>query len=580
MNSIRRSRRLGHIAVCDIHLSIRDGNSIWFDLRGFTRRCLAMAGAMLVLMLGHVGAAHAQAYCFPANWYGFDLVAAANGQSTINDKTCGCGSSSYYVDSGGGCNAAATTRTTSGANNGNSWSVHVRSDYFSSCNNVTDITVSGSCTLTAKSQWYSVVATCSDHNTTATITLDSSITPLAPCVIDYMADSSYFDTVYVRDVIKFNNPITITIAAPAYAEIGSSFPVAATAAVGNVTISTSGNCTGGGTSSATITMTGASSDDCVVTYSSTSDANYAGYTLNSNTNNNFYAGAYNGIKLNFKAFNGLDMFMTCGLTCAKTAADSHSWLGAGSGVSPQDEQPRTYGMKDADNPNDTWLIQVADGTGADTTYTIKSSVNAKCLAKAGTYLSFASCNSGDGAQKWKIAPFNGSDPSDAPAGVEFTLPAYPGLYANVSTAYLSYKFGMNVSADHDWTSAFFFGTKIPPDHYRFEFDRTAALTCQAMPVTIKACLLPAATDPTCASLYPFTVSLRPAATKGTWSGFTASPATAFTGSSSGITLFDATAEATTFSYSLASVPPTVAALECYDTSTSGVVNCASVVFCS
>ena len=540
-------------------------------LRSVGKR-LSMVAVMFVVLLGHAGSVWAQAYCFPANWWGFDLVNSANGQATINDQTCGCGSSARYVDSGGGCNAAVTTRTTSAAHNGDSWAVYVRSDYFTSCSNNSDISVSGSCRLTGKSQWYSVVATCSDHNTTATVTMDSTILPLTPCTIEYKADSANFNDVHVRDVIKFKNAITVTTPAPAYAAIGTSFNVAATALVGTVTISTSGNCTASSTGSGTasITMTGASSADCVVNYSSASDATYGADSVTNNTNNNYYEGAYGGIRLNFKAFSLFDLLMTCGPTCAVTSANSTSWLQAGAGVV----------AGNSTNPGDTWFIRVATGTGADTTYTIASQINNMCLAKSGSNQVFAACNSADTAQQWTIAPFNGTNPANAPAGVEFALPAAPGVWANANIGWGNNYMPIGVSSDHDWTSAFFLGGAVArADHIRFEFNGNTAYTCQPKSITIKACA-----NAACSSLYTSNMTLTPATSSGTgsWAGLSAAPSTTFIGSTTA-TLADTTDGANpTLSYSMSgssylSLPPTNSALECYNTATSSIVSCAGVL---
>ena len=273
---------------------------------------------------------------------------------------------------------------------------------------------------------------------------------------------------------------------------------------------------------------------------------------------NAYAGIYGGIKLNWKAVGD----SACGTACSKTAAASVLWLGHGVGAS-QPQATHWYGV--TTDPGDTWTIT---GLGSNK-YTIASAVNGTCLKRdtVGTYLLMAACNAADTTQQWVITAFS---PSGETGGVSL-------VNVNSGTnAYLTPTAGiqeMNVAAlGNNWKGVFFLMPPPPPDHFRFEFDKNGFLNCQPLDITIKACKYTTATEPACTTFYPSSITLTPGATKGTWSGLTAAPADTFTGSD-GVTLTDTTAESTTLSYSAASVTPTNATLECYDTSTSAVVSC-------
>lgn len=272
-----------------------------------------------------------------------------------------------------------------------------------------------------------------------------------------------------------------------------------------------------------------------------------------------FAGVYGGIKLNWKQLGDSG----CGTACAKTAAASVLWLGHGVGTS-QPQATHWYGV--TADPGDTWTVT---GLG-NNIYTLASAINGKCIAKdtVGSYLLMTACNAGDAAQQWQIIEFN---PSGATGGVSFVNPA-TGNYAHlVPTAGTQETYVDGVG--NNWKGVFFLTAATPPDHFRFEFDKNAFLTCQPVNMTVKACRYPTATEPGCTTLYPSGITLTLGATNSaTWNGTTTAPTRTFI-SSDPVTLQDSTAEATTLSYSSTSVIPTNATLECYDTSTSAAVSC-------
>jgi hypothetical protein len=92
----------------------------------------------------------------------------------------------------------------------------------------------------------------------------------------YGGDAVYFGSASSATVTvaKAAQTITVTTAAPASADVLSTFPVAASASSGlDVAITTSGGCTGSGTNDATITMTSPPTT-CTVRYDQAGDADY------------------------------------------------------------------------------------------------------------------------------------------------------------------------------------------------------------------------------------------------------------------------------------------------------------------
>jgi hypothetical protein len=140
------------------------------------------------------------------------------------------------------------------------------------------ITSSGGCSGAGSS---------SGSASTVTITMTSSTTT---CTVYYNLPGdgvNYAAAPQVSSLIQALPPaqtITLTTPAPSTAAYNSSFTVAATASSGlPVSITTSGGCTGSGSSgSATITVTG-SSIQCYVLYQAPSNINYAQASLNSTT---------------------------------------------------------------------------------------------------------------------------------------------------------------------------------------------------------------------------------------------------------------------------------------------------------
>ncbi len=274
-----------------------------------------------------------------------------------------------------------------------------------------------------------------------------------------------------------------------------------------------------------------------------------------------YAGVYGDIKLNWKASGSFG----CGTICSLTAAASQLYLGKGSSGS------NWYGV--TTDPGDLWVI-----TGVGSAYTLSSSVNASCLAKSGSTLVMAACNSGDANQLWEIFPYSVSG-SDA-NGVSIDLASSPTTYVRMSAPTASGQQTLIADTTKDYRDVFWIMPPPPPDHYRFEFNKNGFLTCQPLNLTIKACYKTTAVEPACTTQYPANINITPGATKGNWNGLSSAPSDDFTGADV-VTLADTTAEATTLSYSGASVTANNTTLECYDTSTSAAVSCTQTfVACS
>ncbi len=120
-------------------------------------------------------------------------------------------------------------------------------------------------------------------------------------------------------------------------------------------------------------------------------------------------------------------------------------------------------------------------------------------------------------------------------------------------------------------------TPPTPNHLRFEFNSTSALTCQAMPITIRLCANAApglGSSGVCTPYNGYGV-IKPLASAGTWSGLTLPPLTGFMSSSTGITLSNASTDTVSLGYSNKSMVLADNALECYDTASNQRVNCSA-----
>lgn len=568
---------------------------------------------------------------------GYNVAVTTGGGCTGSGNTTGAGSpvtitmSSgttscvvYYNQAGGGqWNAAAQVTSTTTAQKANQ-TITVTTPAPGSAEMGAVFNVAATAT-----SGLAVTATgsggCSGTGTgTVPITMTSGTTT---CTVTYSqaGDANYNAAPNVSSTTSAtmaNQYINVTTAPPAAAVNGQSFTVAAesrsvtyNALTGlGVSITSSGSCTGSGTNSTNITMN-AGSGVCTITFSQPGVAN----NWNAATSVTKYVtalatscngeGTYTGIRLDNS--NGYLGWACNGgsISCSPSILDWSIQPGIGF---------KGHVLQTELNPGKTIKIQAApDGSGY---YNVINQTDNTCwsvgnaIYECGGTRTGSNCNAGYLSAIQDTATLPGAPCNYNADPVKWQI-VTDGSYMKLKTngnvgGYGNHCIGTDVfglsrlllpDPDNfgDWGDVWVRnalpdcssnGARLvcsgyappTPNHIRFEFDPSAA-TGFAQPVTIKSCTnargaVGTNPAPTC-SPYVGTILLTPVVTEGTpngsasWSGLTASPATLFTTTSSGIKMNNTQAESVSFSYTNPSVALTDAVLECVNTVTNTVVDC-------
>lgn len=459
------------------------------------------------------------------------------------------------------------------------------------------------------------------------------------CVItaSQAGDANYAAAAQATQTVRLTKnlqKINVTTHAPGIKAKGGSFSVAAQSLTDPggaptglaVSIQGLGNCAGGGSNTATITM-GMGSGLCTVMFQQAGDSSYEPadpitehVATDDGGSGCFGEGTYTSLK-----FSSSGGYLGWACNDGDFIAPGHNiscwpplylpWIRPGWSIQPGSGM-KGHVLQTQLNPGKTFKIQRAPGAGGY--YNILNTTDATCLASgngvyeylgtrrganssagymvaiqdSATMPSGKYCDYANAQTKWKINygsgyatfetagypswPAGGCIGSDAFGLSRVLLDPGNGNYGRWGDTWVRNAAPSCADSGARITCGGY--TPAPPDHIRFEFNSEAAYTCSAQGanVTIKVCknAMPALGSSGSCEVFEGYAALRPQASRGTWAGLTAAPSTIFNGSSTGISLLHTVVgDSVNLSYSNASLTLADSTLECYDTKSNQRVSC-------